>query len=66
MTNEPRPTNDSLDRYDVCRELIKVVTDDFPRGHTVENITAMVIARALRRILDLPAEKTLKEEPQRR
>jgi hypothetical protein len=55
---------DLLDRYEVCRELIKVVTEDFPtaqvmpdgtvRGHMVESVTSMVMGKAVRRILDLP------------
>jgi len=50
-----------LDRVGVCEELIKVVTEDFPRpsvtesgverGHVVENVVAFIIEKALKRVL---------------
>lgn len=60
---------DLLDRATVCRELIKVVTEDFPtkrvdangvmRGHVVENVTALIISKALKRVLEMPADKSV-------
>lgn len=58
-----------LERSAICHELIKVVTEDFPtkrvdangvmRGHIVENVTALIISKALKRVLEMPANKSV-------
>lgn len=61
----PRVPGRLVDREEVLRELVRVVTEDFPTrkvdergnesGHVVEAITSTVIRRALERVAAMPA-----------